>query len=182
MKAIIHKARIELADLDQNRYTDFSITIARHPSETDERMMARLLAYTLNAPVDGDHGPLEFARDMWNPDEPALWQRDYTGRIMQWIEVGQPDERRILRVTSRCDQMLVYALHDSSTMWWEHLRSRINRVNNLRVYHLPELSGNELASFAERTMDLQFSIQEGEIWVTAGSRSSQIVVQSLYPS
>ncbi len=72
MKAIIHKARIELADLDRNRYADFSLTIARHPSETDERMMARLLAFTLNAPEDGDHGPLELARDIWDPDEPAL--------------------------------------------------------------------------------------------------------------
>ena len=182
MKAIIHKARIELADLDRNRYSDFSLTIARHPSETDERMMARLLAFTLNAPEDGDHGPLELARDMWDPDEPALWQRDYTGRLIQWIEIGQPDERRILRVSARSQQVRVYALHESTAIWWEHLRSRINRVNNLTIEHIPETSGAELASFAERTMEIQVSIQEGEIWVTAGSRSSQISVNRLYPT
>ena len=181
MKAIIHKARIELADLDRNRYADFSLTIARHPSETDERMMARLLAFTLNAPEDGDHGPLELARDIWDPDEPALWQRDYTGRLIQWIEVGQPDERRILRVTARTDQMHIYALHDSTSIWWEQLKNRVNRIENLTIDHIPESSGAELASFSERTMDLQLSIQEGELWLTAGSRSSQIHLVRLFP-
>ncbi len=182
MKAIIHKARIELADLDRNRYADFSLTIARHPSETDERMMARLLAFTLNAPEDGDHGPLELARDIWDPDEPALWQRDYTGRLIQWIEVGQPDERRILRVTARSDQMHIYALHDRTSIWWEQLKNRVNRIENLTIDHIPESSGAELASFSERTMDLQLSIQEGDLWLTAGSRSSQIHLVRLYPA
>jgi uncharacterized protein YaeQ len=78
--------------------------------------------------------------------------------------------------------MHVYALHDSTAIWWEHLKPRVNRIENLTVDHIPEASGAELASFSERTMDLQFSVQEGEIWVTAGSKSSQIHIVRLFPS
>jgi uncharacterized protein YaeQ len=91
LKAIIHKAQIQISDMDRQVYADHSVTIARHPSETDERMLVRLLAFALNAPSDVGDAALEFAKDMWEPDEPSLWQKDPTGRITQWIEAGQPD-------------------------------------------------------------------------------------------
>src|ERR1700761_7230720 len=104
LKATIHKARLQIADIDRGIYGDHELTIARHPSETDERMLVRLLAFALNLPATSDDGVLEFARDMWEEEEPALWQKDLTGRLLHWIEVGQPEERRLLQASSRAQR------------------------------------------------------------------------------
>jgi len=90
LKAIIYRAGVSFSDLDRNLYSDHTLTIARHPSETEERMMVRLLAFVLNAPATNDLGMLEFGKDMWEADEPALSQHDLTGLLMHWIELGQP--------------------------------------------------------------------------------------------
>ena len=82
LKATIYKANLQIADMDRNVYVDHAATIARHPSETDERMMIRLLALALNLPADDKHGTLEFAKDLWETDEPALWHKDLTGQIV----------------------------------------------------------------------------------------------------
>ena len=91
INATIYKATVQFSDLDRNCYSDHSLTLARHPSETDERMMIRLLAFVLNAPANNDLGTLEFGKDMWDPDEPCLIQTDLTGLTEHWIDVGQPD-------------------------------------------------------------------------------------------
>src|SRR5258708_29732892 len=101
LKATIYKAIVQLSDIDRDVYGDYPLTIARHPSETDERMLIRLLAFALNVPGDNEHGTLEFAKDMWDADEPGLWHKDLTGQIKHWIEVGQPDKKRLLRAASR---------------------------------------------------------------------------------
>ena len=99
LKATIYKAQLQLSDMDRGVYAEHWLTIARHPSETDERMMIRVLAYALNAPGSNDHGALELAKSLWDTDEPDLWQRDLTGQIVHWIEVGQPDDRRLSKVS-----------------------------------------------------------------------------------
>ena len=101
IKATIYKAKVQLADMDRNCYRDQDVMIARHPSETDERMLVRLLAFALSLPTNDEQGSLEFAKDMWNADEPALWRKDLTGEIKHWIEVGQPDDKRLLQASSR---------------------------------------------------------------------------------
>ena len=95
LKATIYKATVNLSDLDRNHYTDHQLTLACHPSETGERMMLRLLAFVLQAPENNDRGTLEFGKEMWDPDEPCLWQKDLTGLIEHWIDLGQPDEKRL---------------------------------------------------------------------------------------
>ena len=90
LKSTIFKAELEVSDLDRGHFAKHSLTLARHPSETDERMLVRLLAFALNAPADSDHGPLELAKDMWEPDEPALWHKNFSDEILHWVEVGQP--------------------------------------------------------------------------------------------
>ena len=109
LKATIYKANVQLSDIDRGIYGDYPLIIARHPSETDERMLIRLLAFALNVPPDDSHGALEFAKDMWDIDEPSLWQKDYTGDIVHWIEVGQPDDKRLLRMTARVGRVSVYS-------------------------------------------------------------------------
>ena len=102
-----------------------SLTLARHPSETDERMMVRLLAFALNVPADDHDGTLEFAKGMWEPDEPELWQKDLTGRLVHWIEVGQPEERRLVKASGRADRVSVYAFSHGAPAWWAGLVGRV---------------------------------------------------------
>ena len=112
-KATVCKAMLQIADIDRGLYADHTLTVARHPSETDERMMVRLLAFALSVPADDRDGALEFAKGMWDPDEPELWQKDLTGRIVQWIEVGQPEERRLAKASGRADRVSVFAFAGS---------------------------------------------------------------------
>ena len=119
LKATIYKANVQLSDIDRGIYGDYPLTIARHPSETDERMLIRLLAFALNVLPDDSHGTLEFAKDMWDADEPALWHKDLTGQILHWIETGQPDEKRLLRTTSRVGRVSVYSFSASTPIWWK---------------------------------------------------------------
>lgn len=179
IKATIYKAQLNLSDLDRNVYADHSVTIARHPSETDERMLVRLLAFALNAPADPDQPPLEFAKDMWEPDEPSLWQKDPTGRILHWIDVGQPDEKRLLRTTARVDRMSVFTYSSSTELWWKALEPGLSRMRNLNVWQVPSAHSQALAAMAERTMRLQITIQDQGIWVEDGTRTVEMAIKCL---
>ena len=180
LKATVYKATIQLADMDRNIYGDHELTIARHPSETDERMLIRLLAFALNAPTDNDHGALEFARDMANSEEPALWQKDLTGQMQHWIEVGQPEERRLLQASSRARRVSVYSFSSSTSQWWSGLGERISRARNLSVWQVPADQSKALAALANRTMKLDVTVQEGTIWVGDGQRSVEVSLLRLY--
>ncbi|MFO1458731.1 MAG: YaeQ family protein [Verrucomicrobiota bacterium] len=179
LKATIYKAEIELSDLDRNVYCDHSVTVARHPSETNERLLVRLLAFALNAPADPGDNPLELAKDMWEPDEPSLWQKDLTGRITHWIEIGQPDEKRLLRTAARVDRMTVYSFNSSTPIWWKDLENRLTRLRNLTVWQIPSKESQALAALAQRMMKLQVTVQDGSIWVGEGDRSVEITLQRL---
>jgi uncharacterized protein YaeQ len=174
LKAIIYKANVQLSDIDRGVYGDYPLTIARHPSETDERMLIRLLAFALNVPGDAKHGALEFARDMWDADEPALWQKDLTGQIEHWIEVGQPDEKRLLRTTSRSGRVSVYSFSTSTPVWWKGIQSKLTRARNLAIWQLPAEQSRALSMLAQRNMDLQVTLQDGAIWVGDGGRSIEV--------
>ncbi|MFY8215507.1 MAG: YaeQ family protein [Chthoniobacterales bacterium] len=174
IKATISKANVQLSDIDRGLYVDYPVVIARHPSETDERMLIRLLAFALNVPADGDHGPLEFAKDMWDPDEPSLWQKDYTGDILHWIEVGQPDENRLLRMTARVGRVSVYSFSASTPIWWKNIETKVSRARNLTVWQIPAHQSEALALLAQRTMELQVTVQDGAIWVGDGKRSIEV--------
>jgi len=173
-KATIHKAEIQLSDIDRGIYGDYPITIARHPSETDERMLIRLLAFALNVPADEDNGPLEFAKDMWAADEPGLWQKDFTGGIIHWIEVGQPDEKKLLRVTARVKEVSVYSFSSSTPVWWKGIEGALARARNLTVWQVPAEQSHALATLAQRNMVLQVTVQDGAIWVGDGTRSIEV--------
>ena len=179
-KATIFKATVQLSDIDRGVYGDYPITIARHPSETDERMLIRLLAFALNVPADSDHGPLEFAKDMWDIDEPSLWQKDFTGQVLHWIEVGQPDEKRLLRVTARVGRVSVYSFSSSTPTWWKGIETKLTRARNLAVWQIPAEQSESLSALAQRSMELQVTVQDGAIWIGDGSRSIEVAPQSLY--
>jgi uncharacterized protein YaeQ len=179
LKATIFKATLQLADMDRGVYVDHAVTLARHPSETDERMMVRLLAYALHAPADTQHGALEFAKGLWDTDEPELWQKDLTGQIVHWIDVGQPDERRLLRASGRAGRVTAIAYGTGAPIWWSGIANRIARAANVDVWQIPAPQAQALAGLAQRGMQLQVSVQDGSVWVGDGERSVEIVPQRL---
>lgn len=161
LKSTIYKAELQLSDMDRHYYAAHSLTIARHPSETDERMMVRLLAFGLNADDN-----LIFAKGLSDVEEPDLWLKDYTGAIQTWIEVGQPDERRLLKACGRAEQVIVYSYASNSAIWWQGLGSRLDRAKNLTIWNLPADTSQALAKMAKRSMQLQCTIQDGQLWLT----------------
>jgi len=182
LKATIYKARLQLADMDQGRYGDHDIMIARHPSETDERMLIRLLALALNAPSDNENGALELAKDMWDVDEPALWQKGLTGEIDHWIEVGQPDEKRLMQASSRAGRVTVYAFSSSTPQWWARTATKVTRARNLSVWQVPSSQSQALATLANRSIKLDVTVQDGAIWVGDGQRSVEVSLVRLFGS
>jgi len=181
LKATIFKAQIQLADMDRGLYVDRALTLARHPSETDERMMVRLLTYALHVPADDDGGALEFAKGLWDPDEPELWRKDLTGRILHWIEVGQPDERRLMKASGRADRVTVMGYSQSTPIWWAGIATKVTRARNLDVWQIAAAQSQALAELAERTMQLQVSVQDGTAWVGNGERSVELGLTRLFP-
>jgi uncharacterized protein YaeQ len=161
LKATIFKADLQVSDMGRSYYQDHSLTIARHPSETDERMMMRLLAFALHA---GD--ALSFANRLTTDDEPDLWQNDLTGSIQLWIDIGQPDEKRILKACGRARQVVVYTYSGhSAKVWWDQIGPKLERVKNLTVVNLPAAAAQAMEKMAQRSMKLQFTIQDGQVWM-----------------
>ena len=179
LKATIFKASLQIADMDRNVYVNHSVTIARHPSETDERMMVRLLALAMNLPADPDHGTLEFAKGLWDVDEPELWHKDLTGRIRHWIEVGQPDETRLMQASGRADRVTVLSYSPGAPIWWDSVKTRITRARNIDVWQIDAAQSQSLASLAQRSMQLQISVQDGSVWVGDGQQSIEITPRRL---
>jgi uncharacterized protein YaeQ len=162
LKATIFKAELHISDMDRNYYEDHSLTIARHPSENDERMMVRLLAFALHA-----HEALSFAEGISTDDEPALWQKDLTGAIELWIDVGQPDEKRIRKACGRARQVVVYSFSGhGADAWWKQIRNGLDGLKNLAVINLPAGVGQDLAKLAQRAMKLQCTIQDRQVWLS----------------
>ncbi len=174
LKSTIYKANLQIADMDRGYYADHSLTIARHPSETDERMMIRVLAFACQAAEN-----LAFGRGLSDEDEPDIWRRDLTGAIEQWIEVGQPDERRLLKASGRAAQVVVYAYSNSCDIWWKGLENKLTRARNLEVWKIPAEESAALAALAERSMQLQVTVQEGELWVGNGEKVVHLTPQRL---
>ncbi len=179
LKATIFKARLSLADMDRGIYVDHALTLARHPSETDERMLMRLLAFALNVPADDRDGALEFGKGLSDTDEPDLWHRDLTGRIRHWIEVGQPDEKRLLRAAGRADRVSVYAYAASAPIWWGGIAGKLARAQNVHVWQVDAAQSQALGGLAQRTMALQVSVQDGTCWVGDGEASVEITPRRL---
>lgn len=179
LKATIHKAQLSISDMDRHVYGDLNLTIARHPSETDERMMVRVLAMALFMPADELRGRLEFSKGLSDVDEPDLWQIDLGGEIVHWIDLGQPDDRRLMKAHGRAERVTVISYASSTPVWWSNLEGKLTRAPRLTVLQIPHEASQALARLAERSMQLQISIQDGTAYVSAGERSVEITPLAL---
>lgn len=158
-KATVLKAELQISDMDRHYYAAHQLTLAQHPSETDKRLMVRLLAYVLHADER-----LEFGRGLSSDDEPDLWRRDYTGLIEQWIDLGQPDESRIRKACGRAAQVVVVTYGGrASDLWWQKTAPSLARLQNLTVLDIPSETVDELAALIARAMRLNCIIQDGEL-------------------
>ena len=169
LKATIYKAELQIADMDRNYYATHNLTLARHPSETDERMMVRLLAFALFA----EEG-LASGKGLCVDDEPDLWVRDLTGDIRCWIDVGQPDEKWIRKACGRAARVVIVSYGRAADIWWQGVRDKLARQDKLTVLNLPADAAPALATLTARSMRLQFTIQDGQVWVTDGERTVQV--------
>lgn len=182
LKATIYKANLQIADMDRALYADHALTLALHPSETEERLMVRLLAFALQVPADNDQGALLFARGLSDSDEPDLWQHALDGRLRHWMEVGLPDERRLTRACGRADKVSIYAYGSQAGAWWSAMAGRLAKLRNLFVWQLPVADSQALAALAARSMQLQLSVQDGQAWLVQGEHTAEVHPLALSPA
>lgn len=161
LKATIYKAELQIADMDRNYYGQHLLTVARHPSETDERVMIRILAFAIHASE-----ALTFTKGLFDTEEPDLWQKDLTGAIELWVEVGQPDEKRLMKACGRSERVVVYSYSATSHIWYKQIANKLERAKNLEVINIPSDASAQLEKMVNRNMQLQCTIQDGQIWLT----------------
>ena len=167
LKATIFKAELQVSDLDRNHFATHALTIARHPSETDARMMVRLIAFALNA-----DDALEFGRGLSSEGEPDLVKKDLTGAIELWIDVGLPDEREIRKASGRAREVKVYIYGGrSAALWWTQNEAALGRLANVQVIDIPEDALAAVAAHAERNMRFDCTVQDGQVWLASAGET-----------
>jgi len=173
LKATVYRAELDISDLDRGYYANHQLTLARHPSETDERLMVRLLAFALFADP-----ALAFGRGISSDEEPDLWLKDDTGRICHWIEVGIPDERRLRRACGKADQVTLIAYAERAfVLWREKHAGELARLERLRIVLLTDASAAALEGLVDRNMKLTCTIQDGQVWLSDATRTVTIEPQ-----
>ena len=161
--ATIYKVELSVSDMDRHYYETHKLTVAKHPSETDERLMVRLLAFALNA-----HEHLELTKGLSTDDEPDIWQKSLSGEIDLWITLGLPSEKIIRQSCNKAAQVIIYAYGGrTAEAWWDKVGSGLTRFDNLQVIRFAEPETAALAGLASRAMKLQVNIQDGEVMVSA---------------
>ena len=161
-KATIYKVELSVSDMDRHYYETHNLTVAKHPSETDERLMVRILAFALNA-----HEQLEMTRGISTDDEPDIWQKSLSGELELWVALGLPGEKVVRQSSGKSDEVIVYCYGGrTAEMWWEKIKNKTTRFNNLKVINFSEDDTNALAKLASRSMRLQVNIQDGDVMVS----------------
>lgn len=179
LKSTIYKATLNVSDLDRQHYAEYPLTLALHPSETETRLMMRLLAFTLYADE-----ALVFGRGLSDDEEPDLWQHSPGGEIQRWIEVGLPSDKRLRKACSRAQQvdLLVYGSEQQVAPWWSGIRKTLTRFEHLRVLRISETDSGALSALADRQMRLQCTIQDGQLWFTGEKGSADVTPEIMDPN
>ena len=161
-KATIYKVELSISDMDRHYYETHKLTVAKHPSETDERLMVRLLAFALNASEQ-----LEFSRGLSTDDEPDLWEKSLSGETELWVTLGLPSEKIVRQSCGKAKGVIIYSYGGrTAEVWWDKIKNSTTRIENLKVINLAEAETSKLAQQANRSMKLQINIQEGDLMVS----------------
>lgn len=165
--ATVYKCELQVTDLDRHYYASHDLVLAQHPSETPQRLVARLVAFALFA-----DGRLEFGRGLGDEDEPALWQRGYDGTVERWIELGQPDESRLRKASGRAREVVVVGYAgNAAEVWWNKQEAALSRIRGLSVVDLPQDGVEAATALLARSMRLTAMIQDGELQLMDAERS-----------
>lgn len=160
-KATIYKVELSVSDMDRHYYETHKLTVAKHPSETDERLMVRLLAFALNA-----HEQLEMTKGLSSDDEPDIWQKSLSGELELWVALGLPSEKVVRQSCGKSDAVVVYSYGKTADMWWDKIKNSTTRFNNLQVVNFSQDDTSALEKLANRSMRMQVNIQDGEVMVS----------------
>ena len=162
--ATIYKVELSVSDMDRHYYDTHKLTVAKHPSETDERLMVRILAFALNA-----HEHLEMTKGLSTDDEPDIWQKSLTGELDVWVALGCPSEKLMRQSCGKAKEVIVYPYGGrTAEMWWDKMKSSVSRFDNLQVTSFSEKDTGDMAKLASRVMKLQVNIQDGDVMVSVG--------------
>lgn len=175
LKATVFKVQLQIADMERHYYQSHSLTLAQHPSENNERMMVRLLAYALNASES-----LSFTKGLSaEDDEPELWDKSLSGEINLWVEFGQSDEKWLRKAAGRAKQVQLFCYGGRSVpVWWKQNEQALQRYQNLSVLEINEASVTDMAKLVNRTMQLQCNISDGQIWLSDAEHS--VLIEPLW--
>jgi len=160
-KSTIYKVELSVSDMDRHYYETHKLTIAKHPSETDERLMVRVLAFALNA-----HEHLEMTKGLSSDDEPDIWQKSLNGELELWVALGLPSEKIVRQSSGKSKQVIVYGYGSTAEMWWDKIKNSTTRFDNLKVVNLAQSDTQNLAELANRSMKVQVNIQEGDVMLS----------------
>ena len=164
-KATIYKVELSVSDMDRHYYETHNLTVAKHPSETDERLMVRILAFALNA-----HEHLEFTRGLSTDDEPDIWQKSLSGELDLWLALGLPGEKIVRQSCGKSNEVIIYCYGGkTAAIWWEKIKNKTTRFGNLQVINISENDTRELGKLASRSMKLQVNIQDGDVMASVDS-------------
>jgi len=169
ISATINKISLNIADMDRQYYQTHELIVAQHPSETDLRFMVRVIAFIVNASES-----LVFTKGLSTDDEPDLWQKSLTDDIECWVDLGQPDEKRIRKACGRADKVIIYTYHErKAKVWWDQIADKLSRFDNLKIFHI-EAAGVD--AMVQRNMQLQCNIQDGEIYLNDDAISVDVKI------
>ncbi|MGO1247645.1 MAG: YaeQ family protein [Oceanisphaera sp.] len=172
LPATLHKVRLTISDLSRHYYHEHSLTVAQHPSETNTRLMVRLLAFIRHAEQD-----LSFTKGLSSDDEPELWLISPDGRIVLWVELGEPSVKRIKQALSRAEQVVVYSYGGRSAIeWWSKHQAELRALPRLGIYHVDDPQPTQLAELCARNIELFATLQELEVQLTNGEHSLDLLL------
>lgn len=170
IKSTIYKLKLDISNLDRHYYHIHDLTIACHPSETEQRMMIRVIAFALYA-----NERLSFTKGLCANDEPELWDKNLTDDIELWISLGQVDKKQIKKALGRSKQVVIFTYAGQKSLtWWKQSQSKFESLSNIAIINIKTEEVNMLKKLVSRNMDLQCTIQDGLIWLSNSSETIAI--------
>lgn len=163
---IIYRANIQLSDIDRNIYETLQTTIAKHPSETEERMLVRLLAYAVCYESD-----LAFTKGVAAGDEPDLWLIGPDGRVHTWIEVGLPDAERLIKASRHAGQVILFAFGSSKNIWEKQQLGKLVGMDNIKIIGIEQQFISALIEALQRSINWSLTITEGSLYLTVNGET-----------
>lgn len=175
ISATIFKVALSIADMDRHYYGEHLLTIARHPSESDKRMMLRIIAFAMSG-----NEQLTFTKGLSDVELPDIWQKNYSDVIEHWIELGQPSEQRIKKGCNQSQAMSIFSYHSNAfEQWWKKEQNALAARKNLSIITIPEDIGEQLADKVNRQMSIQCSIQDTQVWLNLDGESFELSPQKI---